>query len=192
MRYNFTRYENPKINFKKPMAEAGLLKNYFEVGASGALPFFMSSVVFSKQLIQQIGGFPEGEPMGEDQDLFCRAALNCDIAYSPKVLAIYEMDSENRACKRNIPAEECPFSRRLKQINPSQVPIQTYNHIMDYTAAHILHLAKLNVEAGNLSAAKGLLEDPRCARKPLKRFVNQTRYAIKKFAAQFIFKMQFE
>lgn len=178
-RYNFNDYQNPKIHFNTPVLAPQLLTNFFQVCSNGALPFMMSSVVFSRDALERIGGFPVGEPMGEDQDLFCKAALHCDIAYSPKVLSIYEQDSDNRACHNNIPKQECPFSQRLhQQLNPEEMPKQLYGQILDFTATHVMSLAKLNIAAGDLSAARALLNDPRCFRKPLKKLINEVRFAI--------------
>jgi glycosyltransferase involved in cell wall biosynthesis len=178
-RYNFNDYQNPKIHFNAPVLAPQLLTDFFEVCSNGALPFMMSSVVFSKDALHRIGGFPVGEPMGEDQDLFCKAALHCDIAYSPKVLSIYEQDSDNRACLNNIPKQECPFSQRLhQQLNPEEIPKKLYNQIIDFTATHVLSLARLNIEAGNLNVARTLLNDRRCIRKPLKKLINEVRFVI--------------
>ena len=124
--------------------------------------------------------------MGEDQDLFSRAALNCDIAYSPKSLSLYAMESQNRACKLNIPEQECPFSQRLhQQLSPNEIHKKLYNSIIDYTAVHVLNLAKLNVQAGNLKSARRLLNDPRCLRRPLKKLINEVRFSLKYFVALF-------
>jgi len=185
LQYDHHSYAPPKVVFKKTPFKPQLLHNYFEVSSNGNLPFMMSSVVFEKTTFSRIGTFPEGEAMGEDQDLFCRAALNCEIAYSPKALTLYAMDSENKACKLNIPEQECPFSQRLhQQLSPNEIPKKLYESVIDYTAAHILNLAKLNVEAGNLNSARKLLNDPRCLRRPLKKLVNEARFSLKYLSHQ--------
>ena len=186
LKYEDSHYETPKIAFNKAPSEPILLNNYFEVSSNGNLPFMMSSVVFKKTTLSRIGTFPEGEPMGEDQDLFCRAALNCDIAYSPKALTLYAMESQNKACQLHIPEKECPFSQRLhQQLSPNEMPKKLYDSIIDYTAAHILNLVKLNVEIGNLNSARELLNDPRCSRRPFKKLINEVRFSLKYFVALF-------
>ena len=106
--------------------------------------------------------------MGEDQDFLFRAALAQPIAYSPKVLALYVLDSENRACANNVPREECPFSRRLTFM-ADHYPFSTLiqHNLKKCSAAHILYLAKRNIDIGQFEAAQRLLQDPRCNLKPL-------------------------
>jgi len=193
LHYTQQGFETPKIVFKKVPDKPMLLLNYFEVSSNGNLPFMMSSVVFNKSTFSRIGSFPEGEAMGEDQDVFSRAALNCDIAYSPKTLSLYAMESENKACKLNIPEHECPFSQRLhQQLSPNEISKKLYESIIDYTAAHILNLAKLNVEAGNFKSARRLLNDPRCLRRPLKKLINEARLTLKFVSHQLTFSRRSE
>ena len=142
-----------------------LLDNYFEICAHGDLPFNMGSVCFEKELLDELGGFPVGEPMGEDQDLFSKAALRGSIAYSTRVSAFYHTDAENRACLRNIPDRECPFSKRLLDlVEQGEIEPTLSENILDYTGGHLLHIAALNIRAGNLDAARTLLNDDRCRR----------------------------
>jgi len=82
---NQSTYIDAKINMNlisknDAQNEGFLLKNYFEVAANGDLPFMVSSCLVSKTLFKQLGGFPVGEKMGEDQDLFAKVALQGDIA----------------------------------------------------------------------------------------------------------------
>ncbi|MEE2730645.1 MAG: glycosyltransferase family A protein [Pseudomonadota bacterium] len=156
-----------------------LLDNFFEVCAHGDLPFHMSSLCMTKALLNELGGFPEGEPMGEDQDLFSKAALRGALAYSRRVSSFYHIDADNRACLHNIPEQECPFSQRLANLaERGELAPELRESILDYTAGHLLHVASLNIRAGNLSAARRLLEDDRCRRRWKRYLWWQTRYLL--------------
>lgn len=142
-----------------------LLSNYFDIAAQGDLPFMISSCVIHKSLFAAVGGFPPGEAIGEDQDLFAKIALQQPIAYSPNINLLYSIEAENKATQSNVPEAECPFSQRLNE------PKLLVNHrrtkaILKYCAAHLCHLAKLNIKRGKIKQAKQLLADPRCELKP--------------------------
>ncbi len=160
-----TTFRDPKVRFPvKPNAPC-LMNNFFEIGARGDLPLMVSTLCVRKHAISHIGLFPEGEAMGEDQDFIARAALHSPIAYTPSVLLFYHQDAENRACKRIIPATECPFSERLTkaaQEMSSKPGLQ--KAILDYCGAHLLHIASLNIRMGHLAVGRRLLSDERAKR----------------------------
>ena len=163
-------YRNPKLAIGDLSPTGCVMDNYFEVCAKGDLPFMPSSFVISRQLFKQIGGFPVGEAMGEDQALFSQVALLGSLIYSPLVLILYHTDSENRACDRYIPQDILPFAKRLlAKVAAGQVNKFTAPFVLQYCAAHICHLAKMNIQAGQLTAAKQLLKHPVSRLKPLHR-----------------------
>ena len=163
------KYVDPKIRAKKT-TQAHIMENYFEIGSRGELPFITSSVCIPKSTFTEIGDFPVGEPMGEDQDLWCRIAARKKIAYSPKILSFYHRDSQNRAMDNIRSIKECPFSERLHQYAINQVKNETLRqHMIDYTASHLLHIASINQKSGNSNDALRILNDPRCWRKPIKK-----------------------
>lgn len=136
----------------------------------GDLPVTMSSLVVRRHLFESLGGFPLGEPMGEDQDFLFRAAFAHPIAYDPKVLAFYHLDSDNRACVRHVPKTECPFSQRLGKLAlRDSVPEWQKRDIESCRAAHVMHLARRNLQVGDIAAAQILLRHPVCAAKPVSR-----------------------
>lgn len=142
-----------------------LLLNYFEIAAEGDLPFMVSSSLVNKAFFLDVGGFPAGEKIGEDQDFFANAALRGEIAYSPNINLLYATVAENKATQLVVPKTECPFSKRLTE----KVRAENHSdakHILKYCAAHLCHLAKLNVKTGQFQRAKQLLSDSRCALKP--------------------------
>ncbi len=159
-------YVDAKIKLGNINPEGVILDDYFNIASQGDLPFTMSSMVIQKSLLTSIGGFPLDEPIGEDQDLFCRVALNAEIAYSPNIHSFYHKDAQNQASKNNIPSTECPFSTRITI--EAKKNSQKYNtvNMLKYSAAHLCHLAKLNIGDGHFAQARTLLSDPRCKLKP--------------------------
>lgn len=170
-RYFASRYQcviggdfvDAKIDLGPLDPEGILLDNYFEVAANGDLPFMISSSVIHKSLVDTIGGFPPGERIGEDQDFFARAAMAGPIAYSPNIHLHYRCDAQNSATDMHVPTEECPFSRRLaKPTEKYQASHAPEQQVAKYSAAHLCHLAKLNIQKGRFDTARKLLSDQRC------------------------------
>ncbi len=172
-------YVNPKIRFDKKVFKADLLDCYFSVAAKGDLPFNASSVVMKKSLLESLRGFPINEPMGEDQDVWSRAALRAPVAYSPKVLSFYNRAATGRACEATPPQTECPFSRRLYTyaLN-ANISDELRQSVIRYTATHLLDLAGRNITAGDLQAARDLLKDKRCGLLKLKHKRMQARLVL--------------
>ena len=163
-------YRDPKLAIGDISPMGCVMDNYFEVCAKGDLPFMSSSLVITKRLFKQLGGFPIGEAMGEDQALFSKIVLQGSLVYSPLVLMFYHTDSENRACDRNIPQYILPFAQRLlAKVAAGQVDKAVAPFVLQYCAAHICHLAKINIQAGQLANAMQLLKHPVCKLKPLHR-----------------------
>jgi GT2 family glycosyltransferase len=161
------QYVDAKIHIDDIDPEGVLLHDYFNIASRGDLPFTMSSVAMRKSLFETIGMFPLGEPLGEDQDLFCRAALQAPLAYSNNIHSLYHRAAQNRACLQNVPSEECPFSIRLtERALQSQQQDSYKKSMLRYSAAHLCHIAKLNINIGNFQQARTLLSDPRCKLKP--------------------------
>ncbi|MFB0980730.1 MAG: glycosyltransferase [Alteromonadaceae bacterium] len=169
-RYQIVESENnyldAKIKLKNINPEGVILADYFDIASKGDLPFTMSSMVIQQSLFNSIGGFPLDEPIGEDQDLFCRVALNTNIAYSPNIHSLYHKDAQNQASQNNIPSTECGFSIRITREAHKHPKMKNAANMYKYSATHLCHLAKLNIGDGNFSQARNLLSDPRCKLKP--------------------------
>lgn len=155
-----------KINLKCLNPEGVILDDYFDIASSGDLPFTMSSMVIEKSLFNFVGGFPLNEPIGEDQELFCNVALSGKIAYSPNIHSLYHKDAENQASKINVPNEECGFSKRVTLSANKQTDKIKAKQMLKYSAAHLCHIAKLNIIKGQFQQARSLLNDKRCQLKP--------------------------
>jgi glycosyltransferase involved in cell wall biosynthesis len=165
-------YIDAKLAMQNPSPTGSILENYFAVVAQGDLPFMVSSCVITSCLFNKLGGFPVGEAMGEDQELFSRVALQSQIVFSGLVLLLYHTNTENRACDRHIPKQILPFAARLLKTAYSQsVDSKVKQDILRYCGAHVCHLAKLNIRAGNFIVAKRLLKNDVCRLKPKHKLV---------------------
>lgn len=72
----------------------GILTNYFEVASCSNPPLWTSAVMVKKQALKFVGGFPAGIKSGEDLLTWAKLAVNYKIAYSIKVLSIYNFDEK--------------------------------------------------------------------------------------------------
>jgi hypothetical protein len=153
---------DPKVRLPSAITAVTNLPCYFEICARGDLPFIASSVCIDKTRVTDAPWFPEGESMGEDQDLWAGLSLHLSIAFSPKVLAFHRLDAENRAFTVNYPSVECGLSRGLNQaIKTGWIPIHRRARVLTYTVTHLLHLARLNISIGRFQVARTLLSDRR-------------------------------
>lgn len=172
-------YIDPKVR-GVDQQDRQMITNFFAICSQGDLPFMTSSVCIRAQVLKELGGFPEGEAMGEDQDVWARLALFSSIAYSPRVLSYYHLDAENRACINNIPDRECPFSERLNDyVSKETLSKEMSESILRYTATHLINLVRLQTQVGNIQAAAKLLSEPRCQLLKVKAWVCQVKLWLK-------------
>lgn len=68
-----------------------------------------SAAVLRRDLVLELGGFPEGMRLGEDQYLWTKIARTADIAFSPKKMVIYSRTASNRSAAIYRP-EQTRFS----------------------------------------------------------------------------------
>lgn len=160
------KYTAAKIRLTSPylngtIRDDGLLASYFKAAAYGDLPFNASSIAIEKAHFLAIGGFPIGETMGEDQDLWARLALSTDIAYSPMALSVYNIAADNRACVESFPSQECSFSKRLYKLSQTCKNPVLADDIVQYTAAHLRQLLRVNTRLKRFDIARTLLGESR-------------------------------
>lgn len=147
------------------------LNDFFHSAANGDLPVTSSSVCINKRALKSVGGFPEGENMGEDQAVWSQIALKYPVVISPEVCANYFEDNASSLMQTVSPSDEMPFSKRLqRQLNQNDIGGHKKSSIKQYVAAHLLDLVRRNIQAGDLIRARALLSDRR-ARSQFKRWV---------------------
>ncbi len=141
--------------------EHQLLTDYFHSAAQGDLPITSSSVCITNSALHDIGGFPEGENMGEDQAVWSQLALKYDIAISREVCANYFEAFTGSLMETVTPKNEMPFSQRLReQFSAGDTPKRFEDSIQSYISGHLLDLARRNLEAGKPNRALKLLGKP--------------------------------
>ena len=85
----------PEYNILPPGIKEGIIENYLKEALKW--PVSSSSVVVPKKILQEIGGFPLGETLGEDEDTWLRIALRYPIAWSSEYLVCVYHNADNRA-----------------------------------------------------------------------------------------------
>lgn len=71
----------------------GIVEDFFQVTFSASI-LCSSAVVILREVLVDIGGFPVGMVGGEDIYTWCKIAKKYSIVYTPKVLVIYNFQSE--------------------------------------------------------------------------------------------------
>lgn len=91
-----------------------VVKEFFKNWTTGAF-FFTSSIVVEREYFYNNDKwFPEGEYMGEDQEIWFHLAEHGSIAYIGKCLSNYNIGVENSLTKSNKLTDELPFVTRLR------------------------------------------------------------------------------
>lgn len=143
--------------------------DYFRLATGGELPISASSVCIPRRVLREVGGFPLGERMGEDQHVWWRICVRYPLAFDKRCLATYHRDADDRTCPVNVPGDELPFSRKLKEELASlNLTMRQRWHARRYMGAHLLYLARENAGAGKQGIARRLLKDRRTRFLPLK------------------------
>ena len=145
-----------------PGKDRQLLSDFFNSTATGDLPITSSTVCVHKAALLEVGGFPVGEHMGEDQAVWSQLALTQSIAISKKVCATYFEYTRDSLMQSITPNQEMPFSQRLqKQLDSRKISTRYVNSVKNYIAGHLLDLVRRNLEINNLETAKKLISDHR-------------------------------
>lgn len=159
--------------------------NYFALAHQSKLPFCASSVAINRTALQACGGFPEDEPMGADQDLWCRLLTHQSFALNTFPHATYHEDADGRVCSTRLPTSELPFARRVQQqLDMNMIPENQQQDARRYIAAHLLHLATLNAREKQWSVASALFSDIRTSALPRKKYPKLIDFHIRRVIAQ--------
>lgn len=105
----------PTIIRKLPFSgDVGILTNYFEVASCSNPPICSISIMVKKQAIQDIGGFPVGIKSGEDLLTWARLAIENNIAYSSRSMAIYNICNEQERSLSDLRKTAPPDLKSVK------------------------------------------------------------------------------
>lgn len=116
----------------------GLITDFFRHWASDSFFCASSIVVKTNYFHEHDKWFPEGEAMGEDQEVWFHIAEHSLLAYLPICLSNYNLGIENSLTTTNKFTSELPFVTRLKKrvTNDTVLPGQMlYLHKYDIERA---------------------------------------------------------
>jgi glycosyltransferase involved in cell wall biosynthesis len=141
--------------------ETGLIEDFFAAPEEG-VPVAPSSIAIRKSVIAAVGGFPEGEPTGEDLDMWVRIALRYPVACTRAVSATYRTDEGDRGLLRlRLKTPYPPLVRTLRSLlaDGSVDPRRTAA-LRRYADWHAMAFLRWLLEL-DVPAAKKLLLDER-------------------------------
>ena len=134
----------------------GILPNFFELIQDG-LAFCSSSIVVSRQVLLNVGGFPAGVTKFEDTVCFVNIAIQYPIAFNPKRLVIYHQDATNRSNVHRY-LSEAPYIKIVQNaIKAGLIPRELEGEALEFNAKRQILSASENILAGNPFYAKQLL-----------------------------------
>lgn len=140
----------------------GILPHYFRIAALGDPPIWTSVVGVPKKIFIEIGGFPEGEWMGEDHALWAKIALKYPIAFSSQIGGIYHTDAVNRVCDTHILLMEEPVVKMGKAaIAEGTVPSDLKEDLQEYIAFKEIYRARKHIVVDQFPEARRILLDTR-------------------------------
>jgi hypothetical protein len=153
--YGFVFDDDVKLNAKiKSVPESdGLIEDYFASCFNSDLPITASSVCIRRSLLQQLGGFPIGMEMGEDQVVWAKLACQAPIAYSSKTCVYYDQSVVDSACHINLITEPAPQVAIYQQmLIVNEVPARLL-----LSLKQLIHLTIMSCVKNNLVNGKRLL-----------------------------------
>lgn len=115
-----------------PLAEGfrAYVEDYFTVAHKGIL-FWTSATVLNVSKIKKIGAFNNELSMGEDLDLWFRAALHYKVAFYNSIKAHYRQEGENRAMDRKHTFEKS-FLSRLDEFQIFEKKNSSFSKFINY------------------------------------------------------------
>lgn len=93
--------------------ERGLVPAYFQTMATSVGLLHTSSVCVPREVVERAGGFAEDVDFGEDLELWAKIATVYPVAYSRRILAVWDRSAENRSISR-VPAGDSGLVDWLK------------------------------------------------------------------------------
>ncbi|WML39502.1 glycosyltransferase family 2 protein [Neobacillus sp. OS1-2] len=109
----------PKFKAIPRFPWSGVLSNYYET-VLGELPIISSAIAIPKSTFLEVGGFAEGNHLGEDQDMWFRIAQRFDVVYNNSIEAIYYRGQENSVCADLSILQPYPVIETIKNAWPNQ------------------------------------------------------------------------
>ncbi len=159
--YNFKNkhknVEENKIETSKNMNI--LIRNIFKYMDQIVIP--TSCVAINKNIFNEMKGFNINARWGEDEDLFLRIALKYPFAYNPiKDVNIYQNYPKEKMYSRIIKTNIHPFIISYKKLlKENNIPEYLKKDVKEVVEFYQIASSKYNLDFGNFSIAKNILDD---------------------------------
>lgn len=122
----------------------------------GRIPICASAVAVYKRVFEDVGFFPVGKPVGEDNDMWLRIYLKYPIAYDNIIGCTVYYDGK----PRNEPLENRPnIKTAISMINSAKLPNDKVKELKEYVVRCKINMAKYYIFAGNRDLAKKMLDN---------------------------------
>ncbi|QSZ67332.1 glycosyltransferase [Methanofollis aquaemaris] len=138
----------------------GYLPSYFLAAANADQPVISSAVMVPKEVILEVGGFPEGTPVGEDVITWFRIALTREIVFTWEAGAVYHMEATNRSADeaRNPYWTHKIIDEAHSALMNGLVPKRKVPEVREFIAGKQLYLASSMLRQGMRMEARAYLE----------------------------------
>lgn len=134
----------------------GILDDYFKYAIVAPI-ITASSVVIPKFVFRDVGYFPVGINRGEDLVMWIKVALDYDIAYYNDSCVTYYHDSDDRACKKKRPLEECAINLAEDTLMNAKNKKGFSQFFIEYMLKRIYVTASYMIGEGHCKEARSLL-----------------------------------
>jgi glycosyltransferase involved in cell wall biosynthesis len=134
----------------------GIIDDYFKYALKAPI-ISASSVVIPKRVFKNVGTFKVGVKRGEDLDMWCRIALEYEIAFSNKVCATYYRDADNRACNRKVLHKESFTFYSEEILNQVKNEMNYSIYFEEYMINRIINKARYFIEENKRKDARDIL-----------------------------------
>ncbi len=136
----------------------GIIPCYFKAVLRD-IPVISSAAMVRKEVFSDVGMFKPGAQLGEDQDMWCRIALEYPVAYSMKVCAVYYKNTQSSVCFDRTLLQEYPVIRTVQEaIEKTEIPDEK-KYLELYLRKLYLDYAVRLIRAGCLKEACGKIGD---------------------------------
>ena len=145
----------PKFNILPAGLKQGLI-DYFK--AARLYPVWTSAVAIPKKVLEEIGGFQEGETWTEDLDVWLRIALRYPVTWSSEYLVSYYQNVTTRSIHSKwIPGEPVASRSAREAIRSGLVPPENLGDLREYAARIQLDAASRCLVFGDKDKAVEML-----------------------------------
>lgn len=112
----------------------GIVKDYFDSSVVNSIAW-TSAVMVPKSTFEKIGYFDEIYNSGEDTDLWIRIALEFPVAFSNKVSAIHNLDSDHKITGQKLSSRNHIDFNRFQDQEKTNKSLKKYLDLNRYSVA---------------------------------------------------------